>query len=173
MACIDAVVAYLLKMLFRDMLDKAAYEIESGDGFHNQFVIFMAVIVEGDHITVIMVNAGSGNDGSAKIAPDVFSNSLRVTLIGLCMDIEAVFMVSVDGGFDLLKRRTDLGFEFIKESGLESIPQEAVVEMILMAPTSTIADTALRDQAVDMGIPFEIPSKGVQDTDKAGSKAFG
>ena len=54
---IDAIVTYLLKMFFRDMLDKAVYEIECGDGFNDQFVIFMAVIVEGDHVTVIMVNA--------------------------------------------------------------------------------------------------------------------
>ena len=57
MAGIDAIVSYLLKMLFRDMLDETVYKIECGYGFHDQSVIFMAVIVEGDHITVIMVNA--------------------------------------------------------------------------------------------------------------------
>ncbi len=54
---IDTVVTYLLEMFFGDMLDEAVNEIKCGDGFHNQFVILMAVIVKSDHVTVIFVNA--------------------------------------------------------------------------------------------------------------------
>ena len=39
-------------------------------------------------------------------------------------------------------------------------------------PASTIADTTLRDKAVDMRVPFKITAEGMEDTDKTGSKAF-
>ena len=45
--------------------------------------------------------------------------------------------------------------------------------MGLGAPASTIADTTLRDEAVDMRIPLKITPEGMEDTDKTGSKAFG
>ena len=171
-AGIDAIVAYLLKMLFRDMLDETVYEIECGDGFHDQAVIFMAVIVEGDHITVIMINAGSGNDGSAEIASDIFSHSPGVTFIGFCVNIKTVFVVSVDRGFDLFERRSDLRFQFIEECSLEGVPHEAVVEVGVCAPETVVSDTAFRDKTVDMRIPFEVTAKGVKDTDKTWGKAL-
>ena len=121
-AGVDAIVAYLLEMFFRDMLYETVYEIESRNRFHDQAVILVTVIVEGDHVTVIFINTGGGNDGPAKIAADVFSNDLRVTFIGFCMDIKTVFMVSVDGGFYFFERRADAAFQFIQKSGLESIP---------------------------------------------------
>lgn len=169
---IDAVVAYLLKMLFRDMLDETVYKIECGDCFNDQFVIFMAVIVECDHITVIMVNAGSGNDGPAEIASDIFSHSPGITFIGFCVNIETVFMVSVDGCLGLLKIGADPVFQFIEECSLEGVPHEAVVEVGVCAPETVVSDTALRDKTVDMGIPFEVTAKGVKDTDKTWSKAL-
>lgn len=171
-AGVDAIVAYLLKMLFRDMLDETVYEIECGDGFRDRFVIFMAVIVEGDHITVIMVNAGSGNDGPAEIASDIFSHSPEVTFIGFCVNIETVFMVSVDGCLGLLKIRAEPGFQFIEECSLEGVPHEAVVEVWVCTPESVVSNTAFRDKTVDMWIPFEVTAKSVKDTDKTGSKAL-
>ena len=128
-ACIDAIVTYLLEMLFRDMLDETVYEIKCGDSFHDQFVIFMAVRGESDHITIIMVAAGSGNDGPAKIAADILGHSLGVTFIRFCVNIESVFAVSVDRGFELFERRADLRFQFIQECSLEGIPHETVVEV--------------------------------------------
>lgn len=57
MACIDAGVAYLLEMFFGDMFYEAVYEIKYGDGFHDQLLILVALIVDGDCITIIAVNA--------------------------------------------------------------------------------------------------------------------
>ena len=48
-----------------------------------------------------------------------------------------------------------------------------VVEMGLGAPAPTVADTTLRDEAVDMRVPLKVTPEGVEDTDKAGSKTFG
>ena len=170
---IDAVVTYLLEMFFRDMLDEPVNEIKGGDGLYNQFVILMAVIVKGDHVAIIFIDAGSSDDGPPKIATDVFGNNLRVALIGFGVDIETVFVVPVDRGFYLFEVRTEPGLKFIQESGLKSITQKTVVEMSLGAPTSTVADTALGEKAVDMRVPFEVTAEGMKDTDKPGSKAFG
>ena len=170
---IDAVVTYLLEMFFRDMLDEPVNEIKGGDGLYNQFVILMAVIVKGDHVAIIFIDAGSSDDGPPKIATDVFGNNLRVALIGFGVDIETVFVVPVDRGFYLFEVRTEPGLKFIQESGLKSITQKTVVEMSLGAPLSAVADTALGEKTVDMGVPFEVTSKGMEDTDKTGSKAFG
>lgn len=172
-AGVDAIVAYLLEMFFRDMLYETVYEIESRNRFHDQPVILVAVIVEGDHVTVIFINTGGGNDGPAKIAADVFSNDLRVTFIGFCMDIKTVFVVSVDRGPDLFERRADPGFQFIQECSLEGIAQKTVVEVWEGTPEAGVTDTSLGDEAVDVGIPFEVTAKGMEDTDKTGSKAFG
>ena len=48
-----------------------------------------------------------------------------------------------------------------------------VVKMSLGAPPSAVADTSFGDKAVDVGIPFEVTAKGMEDTYEAGSKAFG
>ena len=45
--------------------------------------------------------------------------------------------------------------------------------MGLGAPASTIADTTLRDKAVDMWVPFKVTPEGMEDTDKTWGKAFG
>lgn len=110
---IDAVVTYLFEMFFRDMLDEPVNEIKGGEGLHDQFAILMAVIVKGDHVAVIFVNAGSGDDRATKIAPNIFGNNLRVTLIRFSMDIETIFMVPIDGGLNLFEVRADFGLELL------------------------------------------------------------
>lgn len=169
---IDTIVTYLFEMFFRDMLDEPFDESKGGDGFHNQFIILMAVIVKGDHVTIIFINAGGGDNRPSKVSADVFDDSFRVALIGSGMDIETVFVVSVDRGFELFKVRSEHRLEFIQECSLKSIAQETVVEMSFGAPASTVTDTALGEKAVDMRVPFEVTSKGMEDTDKTGSKAF-
>lgn len=77
------------------------------------------------------------------------------------MDIETVFVVSVDGGFNLFKVRSELRLEFIQKGSLKSIAQKTVVEMSLGAPSSTVTDTALGEKTVDMWVPFEVTSKGM------------
>lgn len=42
--------------------------------------------------------------------------------------------------------------------------------MLFVPPGEVVADTAFRDETVDMRIPFEVSAKGMQNTDKAGSK---
>ena len=42
--------------------------------------------------------------------------------------------------------------------------------MWFATPETAFANTAFRQKAVDMGIPFQIPAKSVQDKDKTGRK---
>lgn len=170
---IDTVVTYLFEMFFRDMLDEAFDESKDGDGLCNQFIILMAVIVKGDHVTIIFINAGGGDNRPSKVSADVFGDDPGIALIGFGVDIEPVFVVPVDGGFELFKTRVELRLEFIKKGSLKSIAQETVIEMSLGAPSSTVTDTTLGEKAVDMWVPFKVASKGMEDTDKTGSKAFG
>ena len=121
MARIDAVVTYLFEMIFRDMLDETSDEIKNGDSFHHQSAILMPVVVKSDHVTIIFINAGSGDNRPAKVAPDVFGHNLRATLVGSGMDIETIFVVPIDGSFHLFEVRAELDLEFIEEGGLKSI----------------------------------------------------
>jgi len=45
--------------------------------------------------------------------------------------------------------------------------------MIHITPKAIIAVTALRDKAVDVGIPFEIPAESMEYHDKTGSEVHG
>ena len=65
MTCIQISIADHFKVLFRDMTDQALDEIHGKDGFLDIFIIFMAVVVESDHIAIIVIDFGGSNDWSA------------------------------------------------------------------------------------------------------------
>ena len=132
----------------------------------------MTVIVESNGISVIPVNPGCGYDGSAKIASNIFSNNFRIAEIRLGIDIEAVFVLAVAFCFYFFKGRTYFVFHFVEESRAESISQIVVVKVLYMAPEAVITVTAFGKEAVDVGIPFEIPAKSMQNHDIAGSVIF-
>ena len=56
MSGIKTAIAYHLVMLFRDMLDEALNEFHNRNGFFYVFVIFMAVVVESDKISIIFID---------------------------------------------------------------------------------------------------------------------
>ena len=88
------------------MLDKTFYEFKNGDGLFYILVILMTVVMEGNSFAIIFVNAGSSNDWTSKITSYIFSDYLWFTFVGFSMDIEAVFMIFVNGGFNPFKRWT-------------------------------------------------------------------
>ncbi len=45
--------------------------------------------------------------------------------------------------------------------------------MFFVTPAERSSNTAFGKETMDMRIPFQIPAKGMEDTDKTGSKAFG
>ena len=160
-------------MFFRDVTDETFYEIHNRQSFFHILFIFVTVIVESNGISVIPVNPGSGNYWPAKIAADVFSHYFRIAEIRFGIDIEALLMLSVTFRFHFFERRSNPVFQFIEKSRAKSIAQIVVVKVFYMTPESVITVTAFGKETVNVGIPFEVPAKSVEDHDVAGSKIFG
>lgn len=139
---IDAAIADHFIMLLGDMLDEAPDELHSRNGFLYILPIFMAVVVEGDRFTVIVVNPGSSDNGASKVAANVFYNSAGVAFVGLGIHVEAFFVFPVTKGFYFFKRWSDLFFHFAQQGSAEGIAEEGVVEMVDIAPESIVTVTA-------------------------------
>lgn len=63
-------------MFFRDVLSKPWHEIKNRDGFDDQFLVFMAIVMKSNKITVVRINTRSCNDWSAKITTNVLNHVL-------------------------------------------------------------------------------------------------
>lgn len=133
----------------------------------------MTVIVERDRITVIVIDPGSSDDRPAKITTNILSDYFGVTENRFSIDIETMFMFAVTSCFYFFKRRPDPDFQFIEESGAESTAEIVIVKVPDMTPGAVITETAFGEEAVDMGIPFEIPAKSVEDHDISRGEIFG
>lgn len=170
---IETIVSGHFKMFFRDVLDQKFYKIQCRNRFFNVCIILVSVVMESDEITIIGINPGSSNHRAAQITGDIFHDGIRVTEIRFCIDIETIFVLIIDGSFDLFKRGADMFFHFTQQSSLESFAQIRIMEVINISPKAVIREATFRKEAVDMGIPMERTSKGMKDTDKAGDKVFG
>ena len=131
------------------------------------------MIVESDRITVIVIDPGSSDDRPAKITTDILSDYFGVTEIRFRIDIETMFMFAVTSCFYFFKRRPDPDFQFIEESGAESTAEIVIVKVPDMTPGAVITETAFGEEAVDMGIPFEVPAKSVEDHDISRGEILG
>ena len=126
MSGIKAAITDHLEMFFRDVPDKAFDKIHDRNGFLNVLIIFVTIVMERDKITGIRIDPGSGNDRATKIPANIFGNNLRVTTVGLGINIEAVFMFQITTGRNFFKRRTDAKQHFLEESSTESIAKETL-----------------------------------------------
>ena len=151
---INAAITDHFIMLFRNMADKTPYEVHNRKRFFHIFVIFMAVVMESDKITVIVVNPGSGDDRTSEIAANIFDHRFRVTLVGFGIDIETVLVFPVTAGFHFFKGWTNFRFHFVKQSGTEGIAKEHIVKMTDVSPETIIAVAAFGNETVDVRIPF-------------------
>lgn len=91
---------------------------------------------------------------------------------GLSPDIEAFRMGGVHGCLGLFEGRADGGLHLIEQDGTEGAAEEAVIEMGDPAPAGTVAGTPFGNEAVDVGVPFEVTAEGVEDEDEAGGELF-
>lgn len=148
-------------------------EIHNRESFFHICVIFVAVIVKRNRISVIAVNSGCGDYGPAKIAADIFGDYFRITEIGFGIDIEAVFMLAVAFGFYPFKRRSNSVFHFIEEGSTKGVTEIIIIKVFDMTPETVITVAAFGKKAVNMRIPFEIPAECMKDHDIAGSVIFG
>lgn len=108
-----------------------------------------------------------------EVSADVFNGDIRKTQVGFGPDIKDIGMVFVDLIFKLLKRRSRIKGGFIQKDLAESQAQEAVIKMGIGPPGGKVASAPFGNQGMDVRIPFQIPSKGMEDADKARSKVSG
>lgn len=136
------------------MLDEALNEFHNRNGFFYVFVIFMAVVVESDKISIIFIDPWSGDYRTAKITADIFNDGFGVTFVGFGIDIETVFMFPVAESLALFERGADPVFHFIKEGGAEGVTKESIVEVADITPEAIVTVTTFRNEAMDVGVPF-------------------
>ena len=96
-------------MLFRDMLGEPCHEIKNGDGFLNQFAVFMAVVMKRNKFAVIGVNAGSCDHRTSEITANVFDHMRRAAVIRHGANIKTIFMIRIDRSLKFFKRVPDPG----------------------------------------------------------------
>ncbi len=160
-------------MFFWNVTDQSFDEIHNRESFFHICVIFMAVVVKRNRISVIAVNPGCGDYRPAKIAADIFGNDFGITKIGLGIDIEAVFMLSVAVGLYPSKRRSNSVFHFIEKCSTEGVTEIMIIKVFDMTPETIITEATFGKKAVKMRIPFEIPAECMKDHDIAGGVIFG
>ena len=104
---IKPIVTCHLEVLFRDMLNQELNKIDGRKSLFYKGIVFMTVIVKCDVAAIIGVNPFQGNDGSPKIAANIFNHGIRITEIGFGINIKAIFIFAVDKSFRCFERRPD------------------------------------------------------------------
>lgn len=169
---IKTIITKHFEMLFRDVYNKPPDEVKSRYTFGLKLIIFMRSIVKGYRFSIVGIDAGSCYDRPSQITVNIFDSGIRRTGIRLSPDIKSIFMIVIDCIFSFLKRRTDDLCHTVKKDFAEGIAEEGIIKMFYITPWGKVAGTALRNQCMDMRVPFEVTSKGVKDTDKTGSEVF-
>ena len=113
-ARINAAITDHLIMLFRDVPDQPADELHSGDCFFHIFTIFVAVVMEGNKVPIVAVDAGSGDDRASKIAADIFDHCFRVAFVRLGIDIKTIFVLLIAAGLYFFEGWADQRFHFVQ-----------------------------------------------------------
>ena len=104
--CIDSVITKHFKMLFRDVNNKLFNKLNSRESLNNKNIVLVSVVMEGNVFTVIGIDARSSNNRSAKITTDIFENISVVSEVGFGIDVETMFKVFIEQGFDFFKGLT-------------------------------------------------------------------
>ena len=160
-SCVQAAIADHFEMLLRDMPDQAFDEIHDRDRFLYKFIIFMPVVMKSDLFTIIFINPGSGDHRTSKITTDIFDRSFRIAGRRFGINVKSLLMRRIAESFGLLERIAQPLLHLIKKSGTESVAQKRKVEVSDISPKAVITEPTFRNKAMDVGIPFQIPAKGM------------
>ena len=82
-------------MFFWYVSDQALNEFHGRNRFFYVLFVFMPVVMEGNHFTIVFIDAGSGNDRTSKITPNVFHNGFGIAEIRFCINIKSVIVIIV------------------------------------------------------------------------------
>ena len=103
---IQSVVAKHLKMSFRNVNNQSLYEIERREFLCHKFLIFMPFVMEGNEITIIVIDARRSNNRTTKIASDVLNGLIRSTRIGFGTNIKSIGVFCIHFVFHFFERNT-------------------------------------------------------------------
>lgn len=118
---VEAIVANHFEMFVRNMNNETHNKLNSWDGFDNEFVVLVPVVVKRNKGAGVRIDEGSGNHRPAKVTANVFGNDRRITVIGFSVDIKAFTMILVNSRLDLFRRRTKPVMQAIQENRTESV----------------------------------------------------
>lgn len=118
---IKPIIANHLKVFLRDMADQPGNKIQNGNSFNYELIILMAVVMKGNRRPIVRVDTRGSNDGSAKVAADIFDGMVSSTGMGFSSDIKAIAVIGINGSLNGFKRRTNRLFHFVEQSGTESV----------------------------------------------------
>lgn len=160
---IDAIIADHFEMFFQNVPNKSLNELHSRNGFSDELVIFMTIVVEGDSIIlfVVGINTRSGDGRTAEISADVFKNLTRITFAWFQVNIEPILGALVNFRFEFFKLRWKLLLKEIQENGLKSTMEEIEIEMSNGMPESILIESTFRKKTMDVRIPLQVTPKGV------------
>lgn len=139
---VDTVITQHFKVLFRDVNNETFDEVHSRNTFSDSKLIFMSCVVEGYIVSVIVINAGGGNDRATKVSADVLDGDIGGTGIGLGSHIKTFRMEGIHVVFDLAKGRSQPEGEFIQKDLTERITKEGIVEMLDRTPWGDVTGPA-------------------------------
>lgn len=156
MASIETVITNHFEVFFGDVSDELFDKVQGRDGFMDKNVIFVSVVMESNSVGVLIVgiDTGSGDDGTAEIAADILQDSGSIALVVFGINIEAIFGVAVNAGFQTFEFGREFLLKEIQKDSLEGIAEESIVEVCNRTPKTEFIDAAFRDKTVDVGIPF-------------------
>ena len=118
---VDAVVTNHFEMFIRDMNDEAFNKVNSRNGFNDEFVILVPVVMEGNMRAGVRIYTGRSNNRSAEVTTNILRNDRRIAAIGFCVNVETIAMVFIDGRFNFLKGGAKYVKEAIKKGGTKGI----------------------------------------------------
>ena len=118
---VDAVVTNHFEMFIRDMNDEAFNKVNSRNGFNDEFVILVPVVMEGNMRAGVRIDTGRSNNRSAEVTTNILRNDRRIAVVGFSVNVETLAMIPIDVSFDFFEGRTELVMEVIKESGTKGI----------------------------------------------------
>jgi len=128
-------------------------EIQNRKGFLDIGIILVSIVMEGDIIPIIGIDARSGNHRAPEIAADIFHNGIGVAYIGLGINIKSILVLGIDEGLCFFEGRADALLHFTQQGGLESLAQISVIKIGHGSPKAIIREAAFRQEAMDMRVP--------------------
>lgn len=156
MARIEAVITDHFEVLFWDVADELFDKVHGRNGFVDKDIVLVSIVMEGNGVCslIVGIDARSSNHRAAEIAADIIQDSGGIALAAFCINVETVFCVAVNEGFQPFEFRRKLFLEEIQKNRLEGVAEKRIVEVSNRAPKAEFIDAAFGDKAMNMGIPL-------------------